>query len=71
MPAINPWDPGDAVRHERGHRVARTPGHRGHSMRTAVALSKVELSDWTGASTRLGDLWEDRPVVLVFIRHFG
>jgi hypothetical protein len=35
------------------------------------ALSQVKLVDHTGATYRLGDLWHDRPVVLVFLRHFG
>jgi hypothetical protein len=36
-----------------------------------ATLSDVSLADPTGASHRLGDLWHDRPVVLVFLRHFG
>jgi hypothetical protein len=34
-------------------------------------LSRIELSDSDGVSRRLGDLWRDRPIVLVFVRHFG
>jgi len=34
-------------------------------------LEAVELRDPDGAVHRLGDLWEIRPVVLVFLRHFG
>jgi hypothetical protein len=34
-------------------------------------LSHIELTDWQGDSQRLGELWQKRPVVLVFIRHFG
>ena len=40
-------------------------------MRIASRLSAIELSDWTGNRERLGAFWEDRPIVLVFIRHFG
>ena len=40
-------------------------------MRISTRLSPIELSDWSGAPTRLGSLWQERPVVLVFIRHFG
>jgi hypothetical protein len=40
-------------------------------MRLATRLSGIELSDWTGAPVRLGSLWEDQPIVLVFIRRFG
>jgi hypothetical protein len=36
-----------------------------------AALSDVKLVDHTGVSHRLGDLWRDQPVVLVFLRHFG
>jgi hypothetical protein len=35
------------------------------------ALASLELRDSTGSPRRLGDLWADRPVVLVFLRHFG
>ena len=34
-------------------------------------LSDDQLADSTGAQHRLGDLWRDQPVVLVFLRHFG
>jgi hypothetical protein len=40
-------------------------------MGIATRLSGIELSDWTGESVRLGSLWKDQPIVLVFIRHFG
>jgi hypothetical protein len=36
-----------------------------------TALSNAKLADATGQQHRLGDLWHDRPVVLVFLRHFG
>jgi hypothetical protein len=35
------------------------------------ALAALDLPDSTGTPRRLGDLWADRPVVLVFLRHFG
>jgi hypothetical protein len=34
-------------------------------------LSEVELPDATGTTCRLGDFWADRPVIVVFLRHFG
>ena len=37
----------------------------------AHRLSELELSDWQGEPNRLGELWRERPIVLVFIRHFG
>jgi hypothetical protein len=36
-----------------------------------AALSETSLPDAAGAPHRLGDLWRDRPIVLVFLRHFG
>ena len=36
-----------------------------------AALSDTSLVDATGEPHRLGDLWHDRPIVLVFLRHFG
>jgi hypothetical protein len=37
----------------------------------AERLAGIELRDWQGEPTALGELWRARPVVLVFIRHFG
>lgn len=34
-------------------------------------LSSLELADPADAVVRLGSLWADRAVVLVFLRHFG
>jgi hypothetical protein len=34
-------------------------------------LSGLELADSEGTPRRLGDFWADRPVILVFLRHFG
>ncbi len=31
----------------------------------------VELQDEHGAEVRLSRLWQERPVVLAFVRHFG
>ena len=31
----------------------------------------LTLDDADGVPHRLGDLWVDRPVILVFLRHFG
>jgi hypothetical protein len=35
------------------------------------ALAGVELEDSTGEWHRLGDFWAERPVIVVFLRHFG
>jgi hypothetical protein len=34
-------------------------------------LRDVELRDASGTARRLGTFWEERPAVLVFLRHFG
>ena len=36
-----------------------------------AALAEIELPDDRGGSVVLGSLWAERPVVLVFLRHFG
>jgi hypothetical protein len=40
-------------------------------MRLSTRLAPLSLADPDGGHTRLGDLWRERPVVLVFVRHFG
>jgi hypothetical protein len=37
----------------------------------AKRLANIELVDWRGERRHLGAYWRDRPIVLVFIRHFG
>jgi hypothetical protein len=34
-------------------------------------LADLELPDSTGQPRRLGDCWAERPVIVVFLRHFG
>jgi len=36
-----------------------------------ATLAACRLPDSEGAVHRLGDLWQDRVVVLAFLRHFG
>jgi hypothetical protein len=36
-----------------------------------AALADTTLRAADGTSRRLGDEWAQRPVVLVFLRHFG
>lgn len=36
-----------------------------------TALADLTLQDPQGAPVRLSDLWADRSLVLVFLRHFG
>jgi len=40
-------------------------------MNVAKRLENIVVLDPDGKSVRLGDLWQHRPVVLAFIRHFG
>jgi hypothetical protein len=35
------------------------------------ALEPISLPDAVGDMHRLGDLWAERPVIVVFLRHFG
>jgi len=42
-----------------------------HPPGDASALENVVLHDPEGRPVRLGDLWSERPAVLVFVRHFG
>jgi hypothetical protein len=34
-------------------------------------LEQVELTGADGRNHRLGHFWAERPVILVFLRHFG
>jgi hypothetical protein len=34
-------------------------------------LEQIELPGPDGVLHRLGDFWAERPVILVFLRHFG
>jgi hypothetical protein len=36
-----------------------------------MELGEAKVKDVEGRDVRLGDLWRDRPVVLVFVRHYG
>jgi len=37
----------------------------------AAALADITLQDHTRTPRRLGDFWAERPVIVVFLRHFG
>jgi len=37
----------------------------------AEALAETVLPDQDGTEVRLGDLWQTRPVALVWLRHYG
>jgi hypothetical protein len=34
-------------------------------------LGEISLPDHDGHTVRLGELWQDRPAVLVWLRHYG
>jgi len=36
-----------------------------------TALSTLELCDPSDVPRRLGSFWAERPIVVVFLRHFG
>ena len=37
----------------------------------ADELAQIVLLDHDGHEVRLGELWQDRPVALVWLRHYG
>jgi hypothetical protein len=48
----------------RSRQEARPPGD-------ASGLADLVVKDLDGGDVRLGSLWEDRPAVLVWLRHYG
>jgi hypothetical protein len=50
--------------------IARTRQHT-HPPSRADALADVVLPDADGNDVRLGDLWREKPVALVWLRHYG
>jgi hypothetical protein len=42
-----------------------------HPPERADALADLVLLDHDGNEVRLGDLWGERPVALVWLRHYG
>ena len=46
-------------------------GSKPTSPSTAEALADIVLPDHECHDVRLGDLWADRPVALVWLRHYG
>jgi hypothetical protein len=37
----------------------------------AAALAPISLPDTQGQQVRLGSIWEERPAVIAFLRHYG
>ena len=46
--------------------MSKTP-----SVTISSALAPIVLPDSHGEDVRMGALWEERPAVLVFLRHYG
>ena len=42
-----------------------------HAPTDAGDLAEIRLRDPDGREVRLGDLWDERPAVLVWLRHYG
>jgi hypothetical protein len=42
-----------------------------HPPKDAGALADLVLQDQDGNDVRLGDLWDGKPVVLAWLRHYG
>jgi hypothetical protein len=42
-----------------------------HAPARADALGDIVLLDHDGNDVRLGSLWSERPVALVWLRHYG
>ena len=42
-----------------------------HPPADASGLAGIQVQDLNGESVRLGELWAERPGVLVFLRHYG
>jgi hypothetical protein len=42
-----------------------------HPPARADALAEITLPDQDGTPVRLGGLWGERPVALVWLRHYG
>jgi hypothetical protein len=38
---------------------------------TAASIEDIVLPDSDSRQVRIGDLWRDHPVVLVWLRHYG
>jgi hypothetical protein len=36
-----------------------------------VELADAVVKDTEGRDLRLGDVWRDKPAILVFVRHYG
>jgi hypothetical protein len=53
------------------HRIGAMAKQAHSPPEQADALAGVVLPDQDGRDVRLGDLWAERPVVLVWLRHYG
>jgi len=40
-------------------------------MEQVEALGALQLADADGQTVRLGELWKERPAVIIWLRHYG
>ncbi len=57
-------------RTQRAHRLSPIAGDA-RSVPALPELADITLPDQDGAPVRIGDLWADGPVALVWLRHYG
>jgi hypothetical protein len=50
---------------------AASPRQETSAPERADDLADIVLEDADGGEVRLGELWAERPAVLVFLRHYG
>lgn len=46
-------------------------GPMGKPLIDATQLGAISLNDPSGNPHQLGDYWSEKPVIVVFLRHFG
>jgi hypothetical protein len=55
----------------RGWLRASPEGQHAEAPARADELGELRLKDLDGNDVRLGDVWSERPAVLVWLRHYG
>ncbi len=70
MPRTRPWLIVDEPR-SRAAGTASGAILRAMNETLGATLSGIALADTDGHEIRLGSLWQERPAVLVFLRHYG
>ena len=65
------WGTGPTASHPKTCMAAPTPACDGRHLVALFATNDLVCLDLDGNEVRLGSLWEDRPAVLVWLRHYG